>query len=158
MKRPLLAITMLVSLALTGCTAQQAGAVDVEILTHFRDTALPQRDGNSSDMVPTIYWTDSTRATVGLTTYGSSSCPLYPTRLTVVADNRIELLMKTYTGACTADLGPYTSEFTLPDSVSRRVPVTVTLDSEAGANTMLTNLRLRPSPTASANDRFRATD
>ena len=94
--------------------------------------AVTQHPGFAGVIKPIAAFTSAT--TLSLTTWGSGSCPTVPTSLTVV--DRTHLYVRTASSAragsaCTADLGPTTSEIAIsPDKIDTagEVHVQVVLD------------------------------
>jgi hypothetical protein len=150
MKKTLLALALLPALALSACTATSNSdeGQDVKLLAKFRGVVSSQI---SSEDSPAMHWTSKGKTSVGLTYYGSGSCPIYPTKIKVEDSTRVLLTMKTYDGACTADLAPFTSEFELPANVSRSEPVHFQLDQNLSpTDTFSDTLTLRPNSIVSS--------
>lgn len=134
------------TLLLAGCTGGDAkndygtgSPYKFKIASQHR--GLPKQLKNDQfNASPAVYWSNKAKRTVTLVAYGSSSCPTVPTDLVLNGARNFRLPLKEYSGACTADLGPHVSVFTVPAKVSRTKAVTVTLDAKnaAASDTQLT--------------------
>lgn len=121
------------ALLLAGCTSTTNHTEpDMKIFkVTDQHRGLPaQLKGDPFNASPAVYWTDKAKKTVTLVAYGSSSCPTTPTTLVLNSPTRLRLPLKVYPGACTADLGAYTTTFTVPAKVSRTKAVSVVLDTD----------------------------
>jgi hypothetical protein len=134
----LLALALVAPLALTGCrdTSRDDYAAPIDssvkalrITDQYRGLSDDFRgDKNTAAAKATIYWVDGRGSQAALVTYGSSSCPSVPEKVQVVSATRINLIMKPDpSGACTADLGPYTTEFRSPNQLNLKQPIRVAL-------------------------------
>ncbi len=78
------------------------------------------------DENPIAVWAEK-NVRFAVVTWGSSSCPLVASDLTVEDDDRIALTFASSTNKpCTADMAATTHEFTLPDEITK-TPVTITI-------------------------------
>lgn len=129
---------LLAPLLLAGCTPAPRPSFENVTVT-MRDTKLgPVFIGQN--VIPSIRWVSGSTKRVLLTVQGGSSCPRIPVKIEVVSPAKVILKMKTYKGVCTTDAGPQTSEFTLPDGVSRTKSVaftTMTTDPEPDQRAVL---------------------
>lgn len=142
----LLGVTLLLPLLLSACTDNSgprgdvAGPIDtsvqpIKITDQYRGVEA-FFDGPNYDSTggPAIRWRDETRTAATLLTYGSGSCPNIPEKIQVLSTTKVTLMMKAYSEPCTADLSAYTTRFTMPDQVSRKQAVTVTLKTPGAAD------------------------
>lgn len=125
--RHLSGVSLLCALLLTGCTSGPGGS-ELVVTEQYPGAGRAVGDLASDGTHAVVAWLDGERRAVSLTTWGSSSCPAVPTAIRVVSPTSVRLGIKTYSGACTADLAPYTTEFAVPSGVSRNEPVELSLD------------------------------
>lgn len=132
-------------LLLAGCTSGggrgDTGEGDYQFKVTEPKRGLPaQLKSDSFNASPSIYWSDAKKQTATMVAYGSSSCPVVPVDLVLNNARNFRLPLKSYSGACTTDLVPHVSVFTVPEKVSRTKAVTVTLDTkdQGASDTQLT--------------------
>ena len=142
------AAVVAILLTVTGCTSGGGSAeTAVRVLHTYRGTAVVPGASSDGDGRPAAHWIAG-REQVALTTYGSSGCPPVPVAVRVVTPERIVLRLKDYGDRfCTFDFAATTSELALPDAVSRRAVVRVTLEAAQGEPAVV---RLRPDPTVAS--------
>ena len=93
-----------------------------------------------SDTGPAVGWVrEGERFFV--TTYGSSSCPIAPTRLESNDDGPMVTMTRTGGDACTADFGPASYALDLPERFHGRERVTVSLRFEDDGRVVRRELR-----------------
>jgi hypothetical protein len=86
----------------------------------------PPSDGVIGEGGPIVSWLDEGE-TFAVTTFGSSSCPPVATSIDQTEGTAVVIHFESASAsACTADMGPTTHEFTMPEPTAAR-PVAVTL-------------------------------
>lgn len=142
MRKTFFGLALIVPLLLAGCT-QTFGVSDTSAVKLEKPHAgLAEDNVGSKTGKPAMSWVGAKKTGVALITFGSSSCPDFPVRIKVVSSTSAVLTMKEYSGDCTADFGPYISEFKLPGSLSRQKAVHFTLKSKLNSS----EVTLKPSP------------
>ena len=121
----LLGVALLAPLLLSGCTPAPRPSFEKVSATLADVKKEPELSG--LDETPSIRWVTGSKERVLLTMQGGVSCPRIPVKLEVVSPVKVILKMKTYKGVCTTDTGPQTSEFALPEGVSRSQSVAFTV-------------------------------
>jgi hypothetical protein len=116
---------VLAVLLLAGCNSGSGLHINKQYQGVGKVADKPSFDGTTQSV---IYWLDKHKNNVALTTWGSGSCPDVPVGLRIVSSTKVELAIKDNSGPCTSDLAPYTSEFAVPAGVSRKSPISISLN------------------------------
>lgn len=92
-------------------------------LTYSRFTTamqtMPEPDKNG-DPTPLLRWSSADQLI--LTTWGSGTCPLLPTAVTLQNAHRISISLASVDGPCTADLAPTNSVIVAPAGLDASMP------------------------------------
>ena len=116
------------TVTVVGCASDSVPTIAV---TYFRSTATPTAEttvplDKNGTAVPQLRWGSEDQLI--LTTWGSGSCPLLPTAVTVQGAHRIAISLATQYGsdvACTADLTATDSVIVAPPGSTRPVPLSL---------------------------------
>src|SRR5947209_8738876 len=99
------------AMTLAGCGPKKAATVAI---TYSRSTTAMEIPtmGAGGAPVPLLRWSSADQLV--LTTWGSGSCPLLPTAVTLINAHRITIALDSDGGACTADFAPTNSIILAP--------------------------------------------
>ena len=118
-----LLLAALVALALAGCSTA----------TSVADSTYPDVPSGYAETVnlfsaePIAVWAHG-RTVLAVVTVGSGSCPPVPTAISAPDDTTIAItFVKSPNSPCSADLGPTTHEFVIPEGIDPQGDVTVDL-------------------------------
>ncbi len=115
-----LLITTAGALTVVSCGSS---SVDTVAVTYSRSTTsmktMPAVDENG-DPMPLLRWGSENRLI--LTTWGSGTCPLLPTRVTLQNAHHVTIRLGSVDGPCTADLAPTNSVIVAPAGLDATTP------------------------------------
>jgi len=117
------------SMAVVSCGSDRVATVDI---THFRPTtAMDQPIQMDKDGSPTPRLRWGTADQLILTTWGSGSCPLLPTSVTLENAHRITITigLASDDGPCSADLAPTNSVIVAPHGLDANQPTIARIQS-----------------------------
>lgn len=112
---------------LVGCESKRVATVAV---TYSKSTTAMDTTpdmGKDGVMVPLLRWAGADQ--LMLTTWGSGSCPLLPTAVTLQNAHRINITLASHDGACTADLTPTNSVLMAPAGLDSTTPAVAQIQS-----------------------------
>jgi len=127
-RRTIAGLLIVVAEAVTVVGCRSDGAATVA-LTYSRSTTamrtMPKVDKNRSIAATTL---GRCRSLI-LTTWGSGSCPLMPTAVTLQNAHRITISLSSVDGPCTADLAPTNSVIVAPAGLDASKPAIAKIQS-----------------------------
>jgi hypothetical protein len=120
---PMLVLAAAAPLFLSGCSAPTSIATNT-----YPDVPNGHAEEiNLFSAEPLAVW-DHDRTILAIVTVGSGSCPPVPTEISAKDDSTIALtFVRSPNSPCSADLGPTTHEFKIPDGIEVEGEVTVEL-------------------------------